>query len=161
MTFTRSILLAMGLAIGTAALAHTDEYLDTQKAPNGGQQRMAGMYHFELVVAKDAKDTQPSPVVVHVTDHAGAALATAGATGTATILSGKTKTTVTLSPEGNNRLKGTGLYTASPDMKVVLSITLAGKAPEQARFTPLAAAKPATPAASGAPAADDHSNHKH
>lgn len=161
MTFTRSILLAMGLAIGTAALAHTDEYLDTQKTPNGGQQRMAGMYHFELVVAKDAKDTQPSPVVVHVTDHAGAALATAGATGTATILSGKTKTTVTLSPDGSNRLKGTGQYLASPDMKVVLSITLAGKAPEQARFTPLAPAKPATPVAPGAPAADDHSNHKH
>jgi hypothetical protein len=41
---------------GSTALAHTDDFLDTQKAPNGGQQRMAGAYHFELVVAKDSKE---------------------------------------------------------------------------------------------------------
>ena len=64
-------------------LAHSDEYLDTQKAPNGGQLRMAGPYHFELVVSGDNKEAKDSPVVVHVTDHAGARVATAGATGTA------------------------------------------------------------------------------
>ena len=121
-----------------ALLAHSDEYLDTQQAPNGGQQRMAGLYHFELVVAKDRKEAKDSPVVVHITDHAGTKIPTAGASGTATVLSGKNKVTATLLPDGENRLKGTAKYASTPDMKVVVSITFPGKAAEQARFTPLA-----------------------
>ncbi|WP_300318514.1 hypothetical protein [Accumulibacter sp.] len=119
-------------------LAHSDEYLDTQKAPNGGQLRMAGPYHFELVVSADNKEAAESPVVVHVSDHAGAKVATAGATGTATILAGKNKTTANLAPDGDNRMKGSAKYASTPDMKVVVSITVAGKTAEQARFTPLA-----------------------
>ena len=45
---------ALGLASPTL-FAHTDDVLDTQKAPNGGQLRMAGVYHYELVVANDSK----------------------------------------------------------------------------------------------------------
>ena len=119
-------------------LAHSDEYLDTQKAPNGGQLRMAGPYHFELVVSADNKEAAESTVVVHVSDHAGAKVATAGATGTATILAGKNKTTANLAPDGDNRMKGSAKYASTPDMKVVVSITVAGKTAEQARFTPLA-----------------------
>lgn len=117
-------------------LAHSDEHLDTQKAANGGQLRMAGAYHFELVVDKDG-----DAVAVHVTDHAGAKVPTAGASGTATILAGKTKTTAVLAPDGDNRMKGSAKYAATPDMKVVVSITLPGKPAEQARFTPLAGAR--------------------
>lgn len=121
-----------------SAMAHTDEYLDTQQAPNGGQLRMAGAYHFELVVARDGKEAKDNPVVVHVTDHAGAKVPTAGAKGTATILSGKAKATVNLIPDGDNRLKGSGAYASTPDMKAIVSVTLPNKPPEQARFTPLA-----------------------
>ncbi len=121
-----------------ATLAHSDEYLDTQQAPNGGQLRMAGVYHFELVVAKDSREAKDNPVVVYVTDHAGTKVATAGAKGTVTILSGKAKATVNLAPDGDNRLKGSGTYASTPDMKAVVSVTLAGKTAEQARFTPLA-----------------------
>jgi hypothetical protein len=137
-----------GLA-SPALLAHTDDVLDTQKAPNGGQLRMAGVYHYELVVAKDSKDAKDNAVVVYVTDHAGTKVPTGGATGTATILAGKTKATATLAPDGDNRLKGMAKYLSAPDMKVVVSITFPGKAAEQARFTPLAAAK------------DGHTDHKH
>lgn len=136
-----------------SVLAHSDEYLDTQKAPNGGQQRMAGIYHFELVVAKDRKEAKDGPVVVHVTDHAGTKISTAGASGTATILSGKNKVTATLVPDGDNRLKGTAKYASTADMKVVVSITFAGKPAEQARFTPF------TSIAVAAPAPMDHSKH--
>lgn len=128
----------IAVLVATAAAAHSDEYLDTQQAPNGGQLRMAGVYHFELVVARNGSEAQDHPVVVHVTDHAGTKVPTAGAHGTATILAGKAKTTVRLTPDGDNRLKGTGKYAAVPDMKVVVSITLAGKPAEQTRFTPLA-----------------------
>ncbi len=146
------ILVAAASMLGLASptlLAHSDEYLDTQKAPNGGQQRMAGIYHFELVVAKAGKEATENPVVVFVTDHAGVKVPTVGAGGTATILAGKQKATVQLVPDGDNRLKGTAKYASTADMKVVVSITLSGKAAEQARFTPLAAAK------------DAHTDHKH
>ena len=130
------MVLAASMFASTALLAHTDEVLDTQSAPNGGQLRMAGMYHYELVVAKDSKDAKDSPVIVFVTDHAGVKIPVAGAVGTATILSGKTKVTANLAPDGDNRLKGVTKYASSPDMKVVISITLPGKDPESARFTP-------------------------
>ncbi len=132
-----------------SVLAHSDEYLDTQKAPNGGQLRMAGAYHFELVVDRDSKEVKDNSLVVHVTDHAGAKVSTAGASGTATILSGKTKVTTSLVPDGDNRMKGSVSYAATPGMKVVLSVTLPGKSAEQARFTPLAAPK------------DGHADHTH
>jgi hypothetical protein len=131
--------LAAGL-IAATAFAHTDEYLDTQPTPNGGQMRMAGAWHYELVVARDSQAQQDRPVIVHVTDHAGAKVSTVGASGTATILSGKIRTTVTLSPDGDNRLRGAGKYASTPDMKVVVSVALPGKPAEQARFTPLAKA---------------------
>ncbi|MDP2135532.1 MAG: hypothetical protein Q8J99_18165 [Sulfuritalea sp.] len=146
----QALLFALAAAsLVPAALAHTDEALDAQKAPNGGQQRMAGIYHFELVVAKDNKEARESPVVIHVTDHAGAKVSTVGAGGTATILAGKSKATVKLVPDGDNRLKGTGSYVSTADMKVVVSITFPGKPAEQARFTPLAIVK------------DAHAGHKH
>ena len=137
-----------GLA-SPALLAHTDEVLDTQQAPNGGQLRMAGAYHYELVVAKDSKEAKDKPVVVYVTDHAGTKVPTGGASGTATILAGKSKATATLLPDGDNRLKGTARYASAADMKVVVSITFPGKSAEQARFTPMTAAK------------DGHTDHKH
>ena len=135
-------LIAAASVFGLASpslLAHSDEVLDTQKAPNGGQLRMAGVYHFELVVAKDSKEARDNPVVVYVTDHANAKVSTVGAGGTATILAGKQKASVKLVPDGDNRLMGVGKYASTPDMKVVVSISLPGNSAEQARFTPLAA----------------------
>jgi hypothetical protein len=150
-TFTRitSLLLtSLTLAVSaTPALAHDDAMLDAMKSAHGGQVRMAGIYHFELVVAKDAKAVKENPVLVYVTDHAGNKIATAGARGTATLLAGKQKTSVTLKPDGDSRLKGVASYAATPGMKVVLAITLPGQPPVQARFTPLAAAP------------DEHANH--
>ena len=139
------IAAALSLLAGPMALAHTDAVLDTMKAPNGGQQRMAGAYHFELVFTNDTKNDpkqeKENQILLYVTDHAGAKIATTGATGTATIMSGKKKATVTLLPDGDNKLKGVGKFSSGADTKVVVSITMAGKPAEQARFTPQAVAK--------------------
>jgi hypothetical protein len=144
-----ALLAALSLAAPlTPALAHDDATLDTIKAPNGGQLRMAGTYHFELVVVKSSKEVKEHPVLVFVTDHAGAKIATTGASGTATLLAGKLKANVTLAADGDNRMKGFAKYASTPDMKVVVAITLPGKQAEQARFTPMAAAT------------DEHMNHK-
>ncbi|MDP1653813.1 MAG: hypothetical protein Q8L56_13930 [Rhodocyclaceae bacterium] len=74
-----------------------------------------------------------------VTDHANQKVPTAGASGTATILAGKLKATSTLKSDGDNRMKGFAKYASTPDMKLVVSISLAGKPAEQARFTPIKA----------------------
>lgn len=132
------LLAASATLIATgAARAHTDEYLDTQAAPHGGQMRMAGVYHFELVVAKDSPKAKANPVTVYVTDHAGAKVSTAGASGTVTLLAGKDRATIKLAPAGDNVLKGTGSYASAADLKAVVSVTLAGKPAEQARFMPM------------------------
>ena len=133
--FAATLVLAMG---AVPALAHDDATMKLLKPANGGQLRMTGVYHFELVVDKKAKESKDKPVLVYVTDHAGTKIPTAGATGTVTLLAGKLKSSATLQPDGDNRLKGAASYVSTPDMKAVVSITMAGKPSEQARFTPMA-----------------------
>lgn len=136
--------IALALATATTSVqAHDDAYLDTQQAPNGGQLRMAGVYHLELVVDKSTPQAADKPVVVYVTDHAGQKVPTQGATGNATILAAKGKASVALVPDGDNRLKGTGNYASTPDMKAIISFTAKGQPPETARFTPLLKSKEA------------------
>ena len=103
--------------------------------PNGGQVRDAGKYHLALVV----KD---SALTVYVSGSKDAKVATKGATGTATVLAGKTTSSVKLEPRGENAVVGSGGFQPVSDMKVVVSVTLAGQAPVQARFTPLEKPKP-------------------
>ncbi|MFA6441997.1 MAG: hypothetical protein WCV99_06665 [Sterolibacterium sp.] len=129
-----ALILAAGVSPSTLLLAHDHG----QHAPNGGQLRQAGPYDYELVVEKVSQDVKEYPVVVYLTIHDGAKVPTAGATGSATILAGKHKTTSVLKPDGDNRMKGLATYSAAPDMKVIVSITANGKTAEQARFTPLA-----------------------
>ena len=133
-------LTAVAFVLATGAMsvhAHDDAYLDTQQAPHGGQLRMAGAYHLELVVDKSTPQAADKTVVVYVTDHAGQKVSTEGATGNATILAAKGKASVALVPDGDNRLKGTGRYASTADMKAIVSFTAKGQPPETARFTPL------------------------
>lgn len=121
-----------------AALAHDDAYLDSQKSQHGGQVRMAGIYHVELVLVKNSPDAKDNPVEVYVTDHAGNKVPTAGATGQITLLSGKVKSSAVLMADGDNHFKTSAKYASSPDLKVVLAISMAGAKLEQTRFTPFA-----------------------
>jgi hypothetical protein len=95
-------------------------------------------HHLELALVPGARAAQENPVVVYVTDHAGKEISTAGAKGTATLLTGKQKITVELKPDGGNRLKGMASYDATPATKVAVSVTLPGQPTQQARFAPLA-----------------------
>lgn len=137
----RGVIALLGLAGLMAhglSLAHDDAYLDTLSAPHGGQIRMAGTLHLELVVSKAGQDAKERPIEVYVTDHAGTKQATAGATGTVTLLSGKNKVTAPLKPDGDNKLKGMASYAPTPDLKAIVSVTMPGEDAQQARFTPLA-----------------------
>ena len=115
-----------------ALAARADE---TTSGPNGGQVKHSGKYHLELVV-KDAALT------VYVTGAKDAKVATKGASGSATVLAGKDTSNVKLEPSGENVLVGSGGFKPSLDMKVVVSVTLPGQPPVQARFTPLGKPKP-------------------
>ncbi len=153
-TFSQLTKAAALLAMVTAgaAQAHTDEYLDTVVGPNGGQLRMAGAYHFELLVVKNSKDAKNNAIKVFVMDHANTPVATAGATANLVLVAGKQKAKVELKPEGNNALVGEAVYASVPEMKVVANVTMPGQSAQTAKFEPL---KPT------AAAAKDHDHHEH
>ena len=136
MKLFKTTLFTVFLLMAGYAMAHTDEFLDTQKSPHGGQVRMTDTHHLELVI-KD-KD-----ITVYVMNHGNEAQPSVGMTATATVLSGETKVEVKLEPAEENLLKGSGDFNISDDMKVLLSVT---PAPMTARFAPFQKAE-ATPAA--------------
>lgn len=123
--------------LGLSVAARADE---TAVGPNGGQLMHSGKYHLELVV----RDTA---LTVYVTGDKDSKVATKGATGTATVLAAKTGSNVKLEPSGENALAANGSFQAATDMKIVVSLTLPGQTPVQARFTPFAKPKPSPKAA--------------
>ena len=153
----------LGMAITLPTWAHTDDYLDTLTTAHGGQLRMAGPYHLELV----AKDKE---MVLYVTDHGDNPVKTEGGTAKATIQIGKGKagTTVKLEPAGENQMKGLGEFTLKPASVIVVFVKLAGDEAQSARFTPLkpkakaaAAKKPAASKPAASTPAPNHSGHQH
>jgi hypothetical protein len=133
-----AITLGLGMGLLPTAQAHDDAYLDTVTTPHGGQLRMAGPSHFELVLVKDSKVAKDNTIEVYVTDHAGTKVPTSGATASITLLSGKTKVSSELKPAGDNKLVGHAVYASNPDLKAVVKIKLNRQDEQQARFTPLA-----------------------
>ncbi len=127
MKLLKTTLFAAALVMAGHAFAHSDEYLDSQATPHGGQIRMTDNYHLELL-AKDGELT------VYVMNHSNEAQPSDGMQASATVLSGDAKTEVKLEPAGDNILKGTADFKTSDDMKVVLVVT---PAPQTARFTPM------------------------
>lgn len=130
-----SFAVCIALLVGSA-IAHDDAYLDAQKAPNGGQLRMAGGNHFELVVDR-APEIKEKPILVYLSDHAGQKISAVGATGTVTLLSGGARSTTSLFPDGDNRMRGKGTYASMPDLQATVSIRPSGQSAVEARFSPL------------------------
>ncbi len=127
MRFFTSLLLLACVFVSSLAWAHSDEYLDTVAAPHGGQLRMAGAFHFELVVTATA-------LQIYVTDHAGKAVSTQGASGNAIALGKAGKQTIALSPRGENGLEGSGTFDPAQALKAVVTISLPGHDPLTTRF---------------------------
>jgi hypothetical protein len=157
------VAILLGMAITLPTWAHTDDYLDTLTTAHGGQLRMAGPYHLELV----AKDKE---LVLYVTDHGDNPVKTDNGTAKATIRIGKGRavTTVKLEPAGENQMKGLGEFTLKPASVIVVFVKLAGDEAQSARFTPLkpkakaaAAKKPAANKPAASAPAPSHSGHQH
>lgn len=139
------------LAVSLSAAAHTEEYFDSHAAPHGGQMRMAGPFHLELV-------TKEQEIVVYVTDHADSKISTQGAVAKATVQTGKDKpkTTIKLESAGDNILKGTGDFIVTPETVFVVFVKLPKYEAESARFTPL---KKSDPKSSEGDPQDGHNHH--
>jgi hypothetical protein len=128
-TFFISTALA---SVSFFASAHTEEFFDSRQSPHGGQMRMTGPYHLELVV----KDNE---IGVYVMDHADKELSVNGGSGKATIQDGKTKTkiSVKLEPAGDNLLKGSGNFSITPETVITVFVELPEHEAYAASFTPL------------------------
>lgn|SRR5512139_2198042 len=146
------VVFGMTLTLSLPAGAHTDEYFESVEAPHGGQLRMTGPFHMELV-AKDGDLT------VYVTDHADNAVSVDGGLAKANIENGSTRTQVNLHPVGNNMLRGSGTFPLTPSTVVVVFMKLPNQDGYAARFMPL---KPKGGQGEKAPShADDAGPHHH
>lgn len=111
--------------------AHSDAYFDKNPAPHGGQVRMAGPYHLELVLGKNE-------VALYLTDHGDNPVDATGGSGKAIITTGRKKrSTVVLEHAERNVLKGTGEFTANSSTVVTVILKLPEQEPQQAQFKPV------------------------
>lgn len=129
------VLVTLALLAATGPVrAHGDAAHAPAKASHGGQLQEAGNWRLELLL-KSGDSAAGNTLLVYVTDHDGKPVASAGLTGTATILAGKEKQATPLKPDGENRLKGSASYDRNAKPKIVISVSGGGRL-EQARFSP-------------------------
>lgn len=157
-----AVLISATLAVSSPAGAHTEAYFDSIAAPHGGQMRMAGPYHLELV-------TKENEIVLYVMDHADNKISAEGGVGKAAFQVGKAKpkTSIKLESGGDNTLKGAGDFSLTPETVVIVFVKLPDQEAQSARFTPLkpksktAAKKPAEKTGTGKESAGEHGGHHH
>lgn len=113
------------IAISGLASAH-----GPARGPSGGQMQDLAGSHVELV----AKDSE---LVLYLFDAENKPILAKGAAATATVLAMGRTETVTLVAGDNNAMRGNGSFTATPGMKVVVSLTLPGQRAQSGRFAPL------------------------
>ncbi len=117
------VTLAVGLAATPSAFAagshdHSPKF--------GGIVAEGKAFDAELVAKSDL-------ITVHVSDH-GKPLATKGAKGKITMLTGADKTEVELMPAGESRMEAKGKFNVSAGTKAIIEITPEGKKPSTLRF---------------------------
>jgi hypothetical protein len=104
----------------------------------------AGPYVIELKVSPREKVSE-TPMIFTVVDAAGKPVDTAAARGHADFSSGGLKGRATLHPDGANRMKGYGLMSAQPDLRIEVTIAFPGEPPQRAAFVPAGNARPDGP----------------
>lgn len=120
-----TLLAAAFLAAVTPAFAHgTDPHHQGQ---HGGMVVESGHHHLEIVAGDGV-------LTVHVVGEDGKPEDVTGAKASATILSDGKKADVTLTPEANGVLKGTGAFSATAGATIIVTLTMPDHKPEQARI---------------------------
>lgn len=129
MSKTNGIIALLLLLIPASVLAHDDAYFDSHASPHGGQVRMAGPYHLELVVTEQ-------DIRVYVTDHADEPQDVSGMRARMSILSGGKRTNADLVPDAPSLLVGKVQVDKQPETLFVLALHTDAGAAHMARFTP-------------------------
>lgn len=111
----RAPLSAALLCLSVGAYAHTDDWFDSHPAPHGGQVRMSGPYHLELVA-------EPGATTVYVTDHAGSKIDTASWSAQAIVLSDGKTARIGFKAAGDNMLRAAKPLPTASGTKLVLSV---------------------------------------
>ena len=143
------------LAWSGPAWAHVDEYFDSVESPHGGQLRMTGPYHVELVAKEGV-------LTIYVTDHADNKISVGGGLAKATVETGQSRTQVNLHPVEDNVLKGSGGFTLTPETVVIVFIKLPDQDAQSARFMPLKPkSAPVEKPNEGTSQAEDDTTHHH
>lgn len=137
-------------AMAQPAYAHSDDYLDAVPGAHGGQLRMGGAYHFELVVSPTATADKASVIKVYLTDHAGVVAKNSGMKAQLLLKTSGKPVLLKLTADGENVLQGNAAFTASPELQATLAVTFADNSSAQMNFQPL---KPQ-------PAAEPHQHDK-
>lgn len=114
---------AMALLSLTSALAGEGHQ---HAAKRGGVVVESGHHHLE-VVAKDGT------IEIYVSGEDGAPETVADAKATVAILSGGKKVDVGLTPDPSGALKGAGDFKVAKGTTIVVTLTMPGHSPEQAR----------------------------
>lgn len=109
-------------ALAPSAFAHAPE-----KGPNGGRQADAGSFHVEIV-------PKGTTLAVYLRDHADKEVTTDRFKGTAIfVIDGKPQR-ITLTPDGDNRLKGSAGVPLPTEPKGAVQITTPTGGTVQAKF---------------------------
>lgn len=124
------LLVALSLVFAAPVVAHQDSKFI--KGPNGGHivDAGGGKQHFELVATG-------GNLVLYVTDKDEKPVDSAGGTAEAQVLIAGKNYTVALAPADANTLTGTGPFTATKGMRVILTTTKVAGESFQVRLTPL------------------------
>jgi len=146
--------LSAALAMTPSAWAHTDEYFESVEAPHGGQLRMTGPFHLELVA-------KGGDLTVYVTDHADTKISVDGGLAKAAIETSSTRTQVHLHPVGDNMLKGSGVFSLMPETVIIVFMKLPNHDAYSARFMPLKPKSAFTEKPKGGTSPTDDEPHHH
>ncbi len=124
----RALIVLLSVVWVVGASAHTDEHFDRHPAPHGGQVRMAGPYHIELVAGENQ-------LTLYITDHADNPVQSAGGSAKAIVMTGKKRYVLVLAGVGDNKLEGTGEFKLGKPSHVTVIVKLPQTDSQLARFT--------------------------
>ena len=130
------MMLTLGL-LAVAARAHDPSTLDSNPSAHGGVVRMAGPYHFELVL--EPSSSRPvRQVRIYLQNHLFAGMPSDGMKGEVTVTFFTVSETIPLVPDGPESLGGSGSFLDHPALKMIVSLTDKEGQVFSATFTPFA-----------------------
>jgi hypothetical protein len=122
--------------------AHDPATLDSLPSGHGGQVRMAGPFHIELVILGREAAQGDRLVLVYLQNHMFEDVSSRGLKGIARFLDGQRVTTVSLIPIDGNGFSGKGAFDVNPSVTAEVSITDKDGKIWSATYTPFAVKVP-------------------